>query len=121
MVTGIKPTQARRIPAAGFVFIEGLGAVRGWARRFYRSAEWMAKRQEILRRDNHECQQCKRDGKFSPANTVHHIEHLIDRPDLALEADNLESLCPGCHNREHPEKFFQPSESARSRRFPERW
>lgn len=95
--------------------------MRSWTRRFYRSPEWRAKRQEILQRDNGECQQCKREGKFSPANTVHHIEPLLDRPDLALEDDNLESLCPACHNREHPEKFIQPTGLSRTRRFPERW
>lgn len=95
--------------------------MRSWTRRFYRSPEWRAKRREILQRDNHECQVCKREGKFSPANTVHHIEPLLERPDLALEDDNLESLCAACHNREHPEKFFQTTGAARTRRFPEQW
>jgi 5-methylcytosine-specific restriction endonuclease McrA len=52
---------------------------------------------------------------------VHHIEHLDKRPDLALDNDNLESLCADCHNREHPEKFIEPSENAKTRIFPERW
>lgn len=95
--------------------------MKAWARRFYRSPEWRTKRREILQRDNGECQQCKREGKFSPANTVHHIVPLLERPDLALDDDNLESLCAACHNREHPEKFFQATGLTRTRRFPERW
>jgi 5-methylcytosine-specific restriction enzyme A len=35
---------------------------------------------------------------------VHHIEELSDKPELALNEDNLISLCNSCHNKEHPEK-----------------
>lgn len=73
--------------------------------KFYQSPEWRAKRKEIFRRDNNECQRCKRLGKFSPADCVHHIKHLKDYPMLALDNDNLESLCSPCHNTEHPEKL----------------
>ena len=89
--------------------------------RFYHSGEWEQKRQEILERDNHECQRCRREGRFAPATVVHHVKHLSQRPDLALDDDNLESLCADCHNREHPEKFIEPSENAKTRIFPERW
>lgn len=72
---------------------------------FYRSAIWLHKREEILVRDNQECQKCKRKGKYSKADCVHHIKHLKDRPDLALVDSNLLSLCNCCHNEEHPEKL----------------
>lgn len=74
-------------------------------RKFYKSREWRHKRREILRRDNRECQKCKRDGRYSRAETVHHIKHLKDFPELALADSNLESLCNTCHNEEHPEKL----------------
>jgi 5-methylcytosine-specific restriction protein A len=77
----------------------------GWVRKFYLSAAWLHKRNEILERDNHECQKCKSKGKFSVAECVHHIKHLKDRPDLALADGNLISLCGTCHNEEHPEKL----------------
>ena len=38
---------------------------------------------------------------MTPATVVHHKRYLRDRPDLALNLDNLESLCNECHYREH--------------------
>ena len=38
------------------------------------------------------------------ATTVHHIKHYDEYPELALENDNLISLCDACHNYFHPEK-----------------
>jgi len=78
---------------------------RGDTRKFYKSKEWRHKRQDILLRDNNECQKCKRDGGYSKAETVHHIKHLRNHPELALTDSNLESLCGTCHNEEHPEKL----------------
>lgn len=74
---------------------------------FYNSALWLHKRSEALKRDNNECQKCKARGRFSPANCVHHKKHLKKHPELALELDNLVSLCNGCHDEEHPEKLFR--------------
>ncbi|CAJ0571029.1 unnamed protein product, partial [Mesorhabditis spiculigera] len=47
---------------------------------------------------------------------VHHIKPLEDFPDLALSDDNLESICPTCHNQEHPEKGRRNPEKAKKRR-----
>ncbi len=71
---------------------------------FYESPRWKHKRQQILKRDGYMCQICKRYGRIREAAEVHHIQHLEDRPDLALDNDNLISLCRTCHNRQHPEK-----------------
>lgn len=83
---------------------------------FYSSAAWIHKRAEILRRDNYECQECKkriavaardgvqlrgRDCWIHRAVTVHHIKHLREFPELALDENNLESVCVDCHNRLH--------------------
>lgn len=38
------------------------------------------------------------------ATMVHHIRPLQQHPDLALEMDNLVSLCDRCHDEAHPEK-----------------
>ncbi len=85
-------------------------------KRFYNSKEWKAKRISILERDRHECQDCTkrlreavRQNNFLPAEDreirraceVHHIKELTERPDLALDNDNLISLCTQCHNIRH--------------------
>lgn len=71
---------------------------------FYHSSKWLHKRDMILRRDGYRCQECKRYGRITQAVTVHHIQHLEDRPDLALVSGNLISLCRACHAKAHPEK-----------------
>lgn len=78
---------------------------KGLVKRFYNSSDWKITRIQALNRDNNECQRCKAEGKFSRAESVHHIKHLKARPDLALELTNLVSLCNECHNLEHPEKI----------------
>ena len=71
---------------------------------FYRSIKWKHKREAILRRDNYLCQNCKRYGRYVEAITVHHIKHYDEFPELALDNNNLVSLCNACHNKAHPEK-----------------
>lgn len=71
---------------------------------FYTSPRWKRKRQSILRRDGYQCQICRRYGIIREAVTVHHIQELSDRPDLALQESNLISVCQACHNRLHPGK-----------------
>lgn len=79
--------------------------------KFYKSKEWKKKRKDIFKRDNNECQKCKAKGKFRKAKCVHHIKHLRDNPELALEDENLICLCNICHNEEHPEKLHSNSKS----------
>lgn len=97
---------------------------------FYKSKEWRKCRIAVLIRDHHLCQPCLRKGRVTTANTVHHIKPLESHPELALDEDNLESICPTCHNQEHPEKGSRkPVEAQRKRRAtvlkveanPERW
>ena len=71
---------------------------------FYRSTKWKQKREAILRRDNYLCQNCKRYGRYVEAVAVHHIKHYDEFPELALDNNNLVSLCNACHNKAHPEK-----------------
>lgn len=94
---------------------------REWCRWFYKSTAWKHKRKHILRRDNYECQKCKREGRYSKATDVHHVKRLDNHPEFALTDDNLESLCPACHNREHPEKLKPPAVKVRENLTPERW
>ncbi|MCM3291834.1 HNH endonuclease [Paenibacillus sp. MER 180] len=84
-------------------------------RKFYDSKDWKHLREEVKRRDNYECQECKRNGLVT-INTneysesakrkkiqlvVHHIKELEHHPELALDIDNLETVCVACHNKEH--------------------
>lgn len=92
---------------------------------FYNSGAWKDKRETILDRDYHECQDCKRrleeaakegkilrgrERKIWSAEQVHHIKELRVHPEAALEDDNLISLCARCHNIRHgrePHRFIR--------------
>lgn len=89
---------------------------------FYQSPAWRRKRKAILKYDNYECQLCKT-GKgfahrpmYTPAEIVHHVKHLRDRPDLKLsdiyvDTDGVSrrqliSVCKRCHEEVcHPERL----------------
>ena len=47
------------------------------------------------------CRQCKRYGRTTQANTVHHIYPVEDYPSLGLTGENLISLCNRCHEHMH--------------------
>lgn len=77
---------------------------------FYHRAAWKRAREAALMRDRYMCRDCME--RFEAgygirprrATMVHHMIPLEERPDLALDLDNLRSLCDECHNRRHPEK-----------------
>ena len=69
-----------------------------WAEAFYHSGQWRATRKLVLRRDHYTCCDCE--GR---ATEVHHIIELtpsnINDPHIALNPDNLMSLCGDCHKK----------------------
>lgn len=81
--------------------------------KFYTWGKWLAKREEVLKMDRRECQRCRHKYKrYTEATTVHHVNHLKKRPELALEIfyedivahktrRNLISLCHDCHEEVH--------------------
>ena len=86
------------------------------AKKIYNSKRWEKKREDILIRDNYECQDCKQrlrdamaagiiltgdDAKIRRACEVHHIKELKEYPELAYDDDNLIGLCTQCHNLRH--------------------
>lgn len=80
---------------------------------FYSWPEWRRLKQEVLRLDHFECQECKRRGRYSKGYIVHHIHHVKDRPDLALsiwdgKERQLISVCRACHEELHPERALLP-------------
>ena len=57
------------------------------------------------RRDGYECIECRRYGRHNGSRLlVHHKKERGERPDLALDQGNLETVCIACHNKMHPEK-----------------
>lgn len=69
-----------------------------WAKAFYKSKAWRCARHEALRRDHYTCCDC-----YARAQEVHHITELnpqnIQDPSIALNLDNLMSLCSACHKK----------------------
>lgn len=67
------------------------------AQAFYRSPAWKAFRLEILERDNHLCQRCRRHHRITKANTVHHLVPILVDWERRLDGTNVESICSSCH------------------------
>lgn len=63
--------------------------------RVINSKRWPALRLAAKRRDGFKCVQCGAVGKIE----IDHIMPVRDRPELAFELTNLQSLCPRCHTR----------------------
>jgi 5-methylcytosine-specific restriction protein A len=65
---------------------------RALAQSFYDSTEWKKVRELARRRDG----ACTRCGTNSDL-TVHHVHSRRTHPHLALDVDNLTTLCRSCH------------------------
>lgn len=96
--------------------------------RFYNSRRWIRLRNQVLREDHYECQVCRERGVLTQACTVHHVNEVRDRPDLALsiyfldalgnKKRNLISICRQCHNEAHRRFSHRPKPMPLT---PERW
>lgn len=84
--------------------------------RFYKTEEWLALREQVLRDHHHECAMCKAKtpAVYTRAAHVHHVNEVKDRPELALSRtyrdaegvhDNLLPLCIVCHNVVHDRHY----------------
>jgi hypothetical protein len=101
----------------------------GQEERFYSWRDWKRLSHIVRTRlDNCECQKCKARGKYAPAEIVHHVQRLRERPDLALsiydpetKKRNLISLCRACHELEHPERLRPAKGAAAKPLTEERW
>lgn len=98
----------------------------GSLQKFYQSPEWRAIRAEILAEDHNECQICKANGEYEPANTVHHVKPIEEYPELALSRTYFEdgeyhrqliSVSHTCHDREHKRGLYERKPPLT----PERW
>lgn len=85
----IKPSQRTRIT-------EQKGRTEASQSGFYTSKEWIMIRNK-RRLENPLCQDCERKGMIRPMKVVDHIIAVEERPDLALEYSNTQSLCDFHH------------------------
>lgn len=89
--------------------------------KFYKNKLWIDLKNEVLKEQHYECQDCKINGKIIngnkqfivPADTVHHEKFVKDFPQYALskciiingiKTRQLTCLCNECHNKRH-ERF----------------
>ena len=79
--------------------------------KFYLSKHWKKLKEEVLNEQHHECQECLKKGILTHTNTVHHINFVKTRPDLALSKTYIDlkgqtkpqliAVCEECHNKLH--------------------
>ena len=92
-----------------------------FAKTLYNSKEWEKVRQAVLVRDKGMCQM---PGCYHPAEEVHHIIELtsenVGDAEIALNMDNLISVCKDCHFRIHREKILKSFKRRARRRILDR-
>lgn len=80
---------------------------------YLNSPAWANKRREALERDKGRCSQCDSETKLQ----VHHLHYET----LGEEKlDSLETLCKGCHERQHNRKKSKGRKKRKNRRPPKR-
>jgi 5-methylcytosine-specific restriction endonuclease McrA len=77
-------------------------------KEFYRTRLWKDKRIEIIKRDHGICQICKKSAKGYKLKNGQYsqppVDHILELTDinftleLALDNENLQTLCHECHN-----------------------
>ncbi|MEL7661543.1 HNH endonuclease [Acetobacterium wieringae] len=80
---------------------------------YYQSKKHKAWRAKVLRRDNYQCQECKRYGILREGTIAHHVKPREDYPELQYDVANGRTLCAKHHNKEHPEKGTKALKSRR--------
>ena len=78
--------------------------VNGMTTNFYQTKDWYRVRALILRRDAHRCVICSMNVRGKGLARVDHIKPLREAPELALDMNNLRTLCVSCDNKRHSEK-----------------
>ncbi|HFR3976716.1 TPA: HNH endonuclease [Streptococcus suis] len=92
---------------------------------FYNSAKWALTRQAVLERDHYECLWCAAEGKVTTnlskntALEVDHIKELEYYPELALDMNNLRTLCKYHHNQRHQRFEFKSNKQTKPKNYRE--
>jgi 5-methylcytosine-specific restriction endonuclease McrA len=72
---------------------------------FYKSDAWENCRASYLAYVGGLCEECLKQGIYTPAMIVHHRIHLtpenINDPEITLAFSNLEAVCRDCHGKVH--------------------
>ena len=70
---------------------------------FYQTPAWKNMRDYILSKNNYLCGECRKENRYTDADTVHHIVHLRAEGgwELRLKESNLMPVCRACHNKIH--------------------
>lgn len=71
--------------------------------KLYSTAPWRRFRADI-RAARVLCEPCRAKGRTVEGTTVHHKIDPRDRPDLTFSPENVQLVCPACHNAAHGEK-----------------
>ena len=79
--------------------------MKDWAGVLYNTKKWQRLRKSIWQRDKGLCQECLKKGIIKQGEAVHHIieltpDNVLD-PEVALNPNNLETLCRDCHAEKH--------------------
>ena len=102
------PESTMKEPDAGSFFVSKIMSFfetnRPEQKRFYSSTKWRKLRKAYLA-EHPLCERCLAVGRAQVAEHVHHKIELDEsnykNPMIALNAENLESLCFDCHQKEH--------------------
>ena len=85
--------------------VDTRGKEKRFADDFYTSPEWKRCARGYRAAVGGLCERCRKNGLIIPAEEVHHKIHLtpenINRPEVALNWQNLIALCKDCHMKEH--------------------
>lgn len=85
---------------------------------FYNSRWWRRTRKEVLIEYKYECQDCKAEGYYTKADTVHHEQYVRRHPRLALSKTYMfqdkeyKNLIPLCHNHHELRHGYRQNKNA---------
>lgn len=85
--------------------------------KFYSSQAWQNCRNAYYKYKGGLCEECLRMGRYTAGEIVHHKIHLtaqtIKDPTIALNFDNLQLLCRGCHAKAHSGRRYKVDDMGR--------
>lgn len=77
--------------------------------RMYASRAWKKCRSDYKKYVGGLCENCMKQGIYTPGEIVHHLNHVtidtVDNPEICFGFDNLELLCRKCHAEEHEDIY----------------
>jgi len=86
-----------------------------FASAFYHSWAWRRCRDGYMAAGHMLCERCLAKGIIRKGDEVHHRIHLtpenMHNPDIALNWNNLETLCKECHEEEHGKKCWRADQN----------